>query len=177
MMNISQRGVNKIKKWEALRLEAYQDQGGLWTIGYGHTDGGRGVAPGLTISEAEAEQLLRKDLRDAESAVNNMVDERLTQSQYDALVSFVFNVGSGAFYTSTLRKKVNQDPNQAGIYHEFMRWVNAGGQESSGLVKRRRAEAELYFGEKKKLILISLGVLVVIALSIWYLHREKIIKL
>lgn len=141
-MNISQNGINLLKKHEGLRLTAYRCPAGVWTIGYGHT--GSEVKPAMTISESEAEKLLRADVALAERAVNKHVTSAISQNQFDALVSFAFNVGAGAFKESTLLRIINKDPMSGNIYTEFLRWINAGGSPSPGLRKRREDEANLY---------------------------------
>ena len=112
-----------------------------WTIGDGHT---KGVVKGQKITEEEAEDFLKKDLAAAEKTVNSL-NVQLTQNQFDALVSFVFNLGSGNFLSSTLCKKVKKDPNDSTIRNEFGRWVNSKGKKVPGLVKRSQEESELYF--------------------------------
>lgn len=136
----SQTGINLIKSFEGLRLTAYQDSVGVWTIGYGHTSG---VYAGMTITEAQAEAFLKSDLKTSENAVNSKVTYAIKQHQFDALVSFTFNLGSGNFGSSTLLKKLNQgDIN--GAADEFGKWIYAGGQVLEGLVRRRAAEKELF---------------------------------
>lgn len=142
-MRISENGLRLIKSYESLSLRAYRCPAGVLTIGYGHT---RTVRPGQTITEREADELLRRDIAEAERAVNLTADVRLlTQNQFDALVSLVFNIGSGNYEKSTLRAKVINNPADPAIRTEFGRWVNAGGKQLAGLVKRRAAEADLYF--------------------------------
>lgn len=140
-MKISQSGIDKIKRHEALRLEPYQDEAGKWTIGYGHL-----LLPGEwfdRIDEAKAEELLRQDLAIAEQAIKKLVKVTLNQNQYDALVSFVFNVGVGNFSRSTLLKKINLG-DYAGAVAEFPRWKYAGGKESNILITRRKREQQLF---------------------------------
>jgi lysozyme len=139
-MQISARGIQLIKQHEGLRLEAYVCPAGKWTIGYGHT---RTAARGLKITEEQADALLRQDIAFAELAVRQM-GVQLTQGQYDALVSFVFNVGIGAFRNSTLRQMVIDRKPAAEVAAQFGRWVYAGGRPLPGLVKRRKDEAALY---------------------------------
>ena len=133
-------GLALIKRFEGLRLNSYQDSVGVWTIGYGHT---QNVVKGMTISEAEAENFLRSDSASAVNAVRKLVTVPLDQNQFDALVSFVFNLGAGALAGSTLLRKLN-----AGSYDdaagEFGKWVHAGGKVLPGLVKRREAERQLF---------------------------------
>lgn len=147
-MNISINGVDRIKEHEALRLTKYRDQGGLWTIGYGHLIGPFESFPGA-ITEERALTLLVKDLADAESAVNALVSVAITQEQYDALVSLVFNIGAGNFRKSRLLKRLNAGDVQ-GAAAEFSKWnkVSMGGQlvASAGLSARRAAEAALFQG-------------------------------
>jgi uncharacterized protein (TIGR02594 family) len=142
-MSLSQNGLDMIKGFEGLRLNAYQDSAGVWTIGYGHTGG---VRPGDRITQAQAEQYLRGDVKWAEQAVRDNVKVPLTQGQFDALVSFTFNLGAGALQKSTLLKKLNAG-DYAGAQAEFGKWVHAGGQRLEGLVRRRAEEAAL-FGNK-----------------------------
>lgn len=133
-----------IKAFEGLRLEAYRCAAGVWTIGYGHT---QGVSQGRRITESEAEALLRLDLVTAETAVSQY--GALRQNQFDALVSFAFNVGAGAFRSSTLRRMVVKNPDDAAIYTEILKWkyitVKGVKKVDQGLEKRRIREAELYF--------------------------------
>jgi lysozyme len=137
-MKLSQRGIDLIKHFEGLRLEAYRCPADVPTIGYGHT---QGVKLGDKITEQEAEDLLRKDLATFERGVNRAVYIPITQGQYDALVSFAFNLGMGALLKSTLLRKLNAGSDASG---EFARWVNAGGKRLDGLVRRREAERALF---------------------------------
>lgn len=140
MRKTNKAGVELIKKFEGLRLTAYQDSVGVWTIGYGHT---RTAREGMKITEPEAEALLRDDLADAESDVSRMVSVPLNDNQFAALVSFVFNLGGNNFAFSTLRKMLNK-----GLYEgagkQFARWNKAGGKVLPGLSRRRDAERELF---------------------------------
>lgn len=140
-MRTSNKGIELIKKEEGLMLKAYRCPAGVLTIGYGHT---KGVKSSDVITEQQADTYLREDLRDAEQTViRHRLD--INQNQFDALVSFVFNLGSGNFASSTLLKKVKINSNDPTIATEFRKWVYAGGKVLSGLVKRREAEANLYF--------------------------------
>lgn len=139
-MLISNNGINLIKKFEGLELKAYKDSVGILTIGYGHT---RGVKAGDVITGQQADAFLREDVQVAELAVNTNVKVKLTQGQFDALVSFIFNLGAGNFVKSTLLKKLNTG-DYAGAADEFGKWVNAGGKPLPGLVKRRAAEKEMF---------------------------------
>jgi lysozyme len=140
-MKISPDGLDLIKKHESLMLHAYKCPGDKWTIGYGHT---RTAKKGMVINEKRADQFLVSDLRFSENVVRTLPCT-LSQNQFDALVSFVFNVGSGNFLTSTLRKRIIADPFDPDIARQFKRWVYAKGRKLRGLEKRRAEEAELYF--------------------------------
>lgn len=148
-MRTSDYGIEQIKEHEALRLEWYKDQAGIPTIGYGHV-----IKPNESylydgITEAQATELLRQDLKEAEDAVNRSIDVPLQQNEFDALVSLVFNIGGGAFRSSTVRKRINELSTQEEIEKWWKAWnkVTIGGQKqvSRGLVKRRAAEVEYYF--------------------------------
>lgn len=136
-----------IKKWEGLKLEPYQDAAGYWTIGYGHkiVKGDPYYPEGTVtkISEAEADALLDSDMAKARSAVLTYTKVPLSQNQLDALTSFVFNVGAGAYRDSTLLAKLNAN-DFLGAASEFGRWVHAKGQVLAGLVNRRNDEAGLF---------------------------------
>ena len=140
-MKTSQKGIDFIKRHEALRLNAYLDAVGVWTIGYGHTSTAK---KGMTITEAEAEKLLVDDLKTAEEEINSH-NLPLKQNQFDALVSFVFNVGVGNFRSSTLLKRLKANPNDPDIANQFKKWVYGNGKVLPGLVRRRNEEAKLYF--------------------------------
>lgn len=133
-------GLDLIKRYEGYRATAYICPAGVLTIGYGHT--GAGVRLG-TITEQQAEELLRADLRVAERAVLRLINVPLTDNQYAALVSFVFNLGSGALQRSTLRQKLNRGEYDAAA-QEFHKWIFAGGKRLRGLVRRRAEESELF---------------------------------
>ena len=140
-MDISQNGINLIKNFEGLRLEAYQCSSGVWTIGYGHT--GSDVYKGRKITLNEAETLLKQDLAVHCNNVSSLVKVKLNQNQFDALVSFEFNIGYGAFALSTLLKLLNAG-DYTGAANQFDRWVYAGGKVLAGLEKRRKKEKELF---------------------------------
>lgn len=142
-MKTSDRGVELVKSHEGLSLKAYLCPAGVWTIGYGHT---RTAKKGMEITPKKALDLLLEDLQVAENAVSSMVDVPLTQGQFDALVSFVFNLGAGNFKTSTLRRKLNAG-DYSGASAEFGRWVYSSGRKLGGLVKRRAEERALFDGE------------------------------
>ena len=137
----SEEGLALTRQFEGLKLDAYQDCGGVWTIGYGHT--GPDVTPGRKISEFEAEALLRADVSAAVACVNRVVTEQITQNQFDALVDFCFNAGMRALTTSSLLRYLNQGSFEEAAV-QFGLWVHAGGKVVSGLVKRRAAEAAMF---------------------------------
>lgn len=139
-MRASQKGVDFIKRHEALRLNAYKDAVGVWTIGYGHT---LTAKQGMTITEEEAKILLIQDLKVAEDEINRHLLP-LKQYQFDSLTSLVFNIGVGAFRRSTLLKRLKIDVNHPDIANQFNRWVYGGGKILKGLVKRRKEEVNLY---------------------------------
>ena len=139
-MQVGKKGIELIKEFEGLRFKSYLCPAGVWTIGWGHT---RTAKEGQVITIEQAEKLLIADLRDFESTVNAFVKVDLTQNQFDALVSFAFNVGSGAFRGSTLLKKLNSGDYQ-GASEEFPRWNKADGRVSIGLQKRREKERQLF---------------------------------
>jgi lysozyme len=141
MREINEEGLNLIKSFESLRLNVYDDGVGVKTIGYGHA-----IRPGekfTKITPAQAEALLRSDLHVAESAVGNGVKVPLSDNQYAALVSLVFNIGAGAFSGSTLLRRLNQR-DYAGAANEFLKWNKGGGRVMAGLTRRRTAERELF---------------------------------
>lgn len=144
MRHITTDGINLIKRFEGFSSDVYWDAAGLPTIGYGHL-----LRPGEAemfkngISEEAGVALLIKDVLVAERAVIRLISVPLSNGQFDALVSFTFNLGSGALQRSSLRRKVNREEHDE-VPAEFMRWVWAGGRKLRGLVRRREAEASLY---------------------------------
>ena len=135
-----------IKQFEGLRLEAYLCPAGIWTIGYGHTSD---VSPNSCITIQEADEYLHRDVASVELQLNKL-NLILRQCQWDAIVSFVFNVGIGNFKSSTLLAKIRINPDDNSIIDEFLRWVYANGKVMKGLQKRRLAEMKLYFSDKLK---------------------------
>jgi len=135
-----------IKQFEGLRLEAYLCPAGIWTIGYGHTSG---VSPNSFITIQEADEYLHRDVATIEMQLNKL-NLSLRQCQWDAIVSFVFNVGIGNFKASTLLAKIRINPDDNSIMDEFLRWVYANGKVMRGLQKRRLTEMKLYFSDKLK---------------------------
>lgn len=142
---IGSKGLDLIKRFEGFRAKPYVCQAGVWTIGYGHTNGV--TMDSRPVSREDAEGLLREDLMRVTDGLDGLVPESLTQGQFDALCSFCFNLGVPAFQNSTLRKVIGRNPNDyERIRAEFMRWVHVKGSKSDGLIRRREAEADLYCG-------------------------------
>ena len=143
-MNISGEGISLIKKFEGCELESYQDAVGVWTIGYGHT---KDVKEGMTISKEQADTMLLNELDEYCEHVEKAVVVKLEQCQFDALVSWTFNLGPTNLAASTLLKVLNK-----GEYDEvpaqIKRWNKAGGKVLQGLIRRREAEA-LHFQDKQ----------------------------
>ncbi len=142
----SEAGINFIKAFEGLRLRAYPDPSSgraPWTIGYGTT---KGIRPGMVITKARAEEMLRRDLREIEQVVNDLIKVEITQTMFDALVSFAYNVGVGNLRRSTLLKNLNQGDNQ-GAADQLLRWNRARGRLLPGLTRRRVAERDLFLSE------------------------------
>ncbi|MCG3464035.1 lysozyme [Xenorhabdus bovienii] len=142
-MKISNKGLAFIQQWEGLKLKAYPDPatGGIpWTIGYGHT---KEVKPGQAITEQQAEAFLHDDLIPAYATLERLVKVPLTQGQFDALCSFIFNCGAGNFVRSTLFKKLNAG-DYVGAAAEFPRWNKAAGKVMNGLTRRRASEQQMF---------------------------------
>jgi len=147
-MKTSENGIKFISEHEGLKLTAYRCPANILTIGYGHT--GKDVTPGLTITKERAIELLKSDIAWAEDCVNKNLSN-LNQNQFDALVSFVFNVGSGSFQSSTLLKRAKVNPNDSSIAGEFAKY-NKANQNGAlaplpGLTERRKNESNLYFSK------------------------------
>lgn len=142
-MKTSQKGIDLIKSFEGCRLETYKCSANVNTIGYGTT---KGVVPGMKISLLEAEEMLKIDLVCFERWVEKLIEVELTQNQFDALVSFTYNLGEGALKNSTLRKFLN-DKRYDLVPAQFLRWNKAGGKVLNGLTRRREAEAKMFRGE------------------------------
>lgn len=144
-MQTSDKGIALIKQFEGCKLTAYQDSVGVWTIGYGWTQpvDGKPVRAGMTIKQETAERLLKTGLVSYESDVSRLVKVGLTQGQFDALVSFTYNLGARSLSTSTLLRKLNTG-DYAGAAEEFLRWNKADGKVLNGLTRRREAERALF---------------------------------
>lgn len=141
MMRTSENGLQLIKGSEDVRLRTYVCPAGILTVGWGHT--GIDVRTGMVITLRRADEMLASDVRNSETAINQLVDVPLTQNQFDALASFVFNVGVGNFESSTLLRKLNAK-NYAGAALEFPRWNKSKGKVLAGLTTRRDKERALF---------------------------------
>ena len=139
----SATGLALTKQFEGCVLVAYQDQVGVWTIGYGHT--GTDVKAGLTITDDQASILLAADVAWAVTCVNKSVTSTINQNHFDALVDFVFNLGCASLGQSTLLRMINAG-NFDGAAGQFLRWNKAGGKVVKGLTARRQAEMNLFSG-------------------------------
>ena len=140
-MKTGENGIELIKQFEGCKLTAYLCPAKVLTIGYGHT---HNVKKGQIITQLEADNLLKEDLTTFEKGITTLVRSNINQNQFDALVSFAFNLGLANFKSSTLLKKVNANPNDTTIKNEFSKWNKGGGKILAGLIKRRESEAELF---------------------------------
>lgn len=131
----------KIRSWEGCKLQSYQDAGGVWTIGYGYT---HGIYKGMEWPMAKAEGALWAEIDKCASQIESVVTEPLNDNQMQALISFVYNVGFGAFLRSTLIKKLNQGEPKEVVAAEFLKWDHVAGRVLSGLTERRKYEYDLY---------------------------------
>lgn len=149
---MTEKGIELIKYFEGCKLEAYKCPAGEWTIGIGATyyPDGTHVKQGDKLkSVEEAEELLQKLLQKFENAVDRLVKSKINPYQRDALISLTYNIGEENLRTSTILRKVNNNPDDPTIKDEFVRWVYAKHIFLEGLLKRRKAEANLYFTEWK----------------------------
>ena len=137
-------GLALIKKFEGCELEAYQCSAGVWTIGYGHT---KDVVEGMEITQEQAEQMLVDELHEYESYINKYVTVALSQNQFDALVSWVYNLGPANLSASTMLKVLNSGEYED-VPAQMKRWNKAGGKVLEGLIRRREAEACLFVGKE-----------------------------
>jgi lysozyme len=141
---VSPAGYEMTRTFEGFMPFAYADVGGKQTIGFGHL-----IKPGETFAQpllpADADAMLHRDMRSAERSVNEVVEVELRQGQFDSLADFTFNLGAGSLKGSTLLKCVNADKNSQ-VPGEFMKWVNVNKKPNDGLIRRRKAEADLYVG-------------------------------
>ena len=143
-MNTSAEGIALIKKFEGCELKAYQCSAGVWTIGYGHT---KDVVEGMEITQEQAEQMLVDELHEYESYINKYVTVALSQNQFDALVSWVYNLGPANLSASTMLKVLNSGEYED-VPAQMKRWNKAGGKVLEGLIRRREAEACLFVGKE-----------------------------
>jgi lysozyme len=147
-MKIDKKGYDLIKEFEGLSLKPYKCSAGVPTIGYGSTyyeNGTRVQMSDAPITKQRAEQLLQHTADRVASKVANLIKKPVTQNQFNALVSFAFNLGVRALQNSTLLRLVNINPNDANIAKEFLKWNKAGGKVVQGLTNRRIKESALYF--------------------------------
>lgn len=145
-MQLSETIKQKIRSWEGCSYRAYRCPSGVLTIGYGHT--GKDVKPDSIISREEAERLFETDIQRFADGVGKIIGGvKLRQCQFDAIVSLAYNIGTVALAGSTLLKIVRENPDNPVIAGQFRRWIYGGGRILPGLVKRRQAEADHYFGK------------------------------
>lgn len=143
-MTTSEQGRDLIKQSEGLRLKAYRCPAGVPTIGWGHTEG---VKMGMRITQEQAERLLTQDLQPVERLLNKM-GVQFRQGQFDALASWIFNLGTGRFVGSTLCKRIQAGAEDAVVASEIVKWIYSGGRPLSGLMTRRVREANMYLGRE-----------------------------
>ena len=146
-MKLDNNGYKLIQKFEGLKLSAYQDSVGIWTIGYGNItyEDGAKVKKGDKVSQERADQLFRWFADRFASQVDTAILVPVSQNQFNAVTSFAYNVGIGALRSSTLLKKLNRCATDPTIKDEFAKWNKAGGRVIQGLVNRRAEEAKIYF--------------------------------
>lgn len=143
-MKISQKGIDLIKKFEGCRLKAYKDSVGVWTIGWGNTSHAKA---GMAITQQQAETFLKEDIVPVERVLNGM-GVNFTQNQFDALCSWIFNLGTANFNSSTMRKYIIAKKGDVEITDQLIKWHNAGGKPLTGLKRRRVAEANMFLGRE-----------------------------
>lgn len=142
-MTTSQKGIDLIKEFEGCVLKAYKCPAGVWTIGYGTT---QGINPNMVITQAQAETFLKRDIKPVERFLNGMCIN-YTQGQFDALISWIYNLGIGSFKSSTMYKYIVAKRKDVEITDQMVRWVNSGGKPLLGLKRRRVAEANMFLGK------------------------------
>lgn len=143
LMKISQKGIDLIKKFEGCKLQAYLCPAGVWTIGWGNTSHAKAS---MSITQQQAETFLKDDIKPIETLLNGM-GINYTQNQFDALVSWIFNLGQGNFKSSTMYKYIVARKTDLEITDQMIKWVNAGGKPLLGLKKRRAEEANMFLGK------------------------------
>ena len=144
LMKISQKGIDLIKKFEGCRLKAYKDSVGVWTIGWGNTSHAKA---GMAITQQQAETFLKEDIVPVERVLNGM-GVNFTQNQFDALCSWIFNLGTANFNSSTMRKYIIAKKGDVEITDQLIKWHNADGKPLTGLKRRRVAEANMFLGRE-----------------------------
>lgn len=144
LMKISQKGIDLIKKFEGCRLKAYKDSVGVWTIGWGNTSHAKA---GMAITQQQAETFLKEDIVPVERVLNGM-GVNFTQNQFDALCSWIFNLGTANFNSSAMRKYIIAKKGDVEITDQLIKWHNAGGKPLTGLKRRRVAEANMFLGKE-----------------------------
>lgn len=137
----SKNAIDLIKKFEGCKLEAYEDLGGVWTIGWGTT--GPGIVEGLKISQNTADAMLVGHVREIGLSLTDLVGRDLNQNHFDSLTCFAYNLGMPALRKSTLLKKVKAK-DLKGAAEEFLKWDHVGGRQVAGLTRRREAEQKLF---------------------------------
>lgn len=140
-MKASSTALNHIKKYEGCQMESYEDSNGRWAVGYGQT--GPQITKGLRITQLEADAFLRNHVERVQEDISRLVKVKLTQNQFDALVGLVYNIGLGAFSSSTLLKKINGDKMEEAA-QEILKWTHSQGKELPGLKNRRQDEYYLF---------------------------------
>ena len=139
--------LNIIKKFEGLELTSYPDTGGIWTIGYGNTinkDTGQAIKPGDKIDLETAERWLKMDVAERENKIKGLINVPVTENMKAAMVSLAYNIGTGAFGSSTLLRLLNQGADKKLVADQFLRWNKVQGKEVKGLTNRRKLERELF---------------------------------
>ena len=159
-MRTSPEGLALIRTFEGCVLKAYKCPAGVWTIGYGHT---RGVGPGQKITDQEAIRLLDEDVRLIENRLNSKFPGQLEQRQFDALVSFIFNLGWTKFSKSTLCHRIENRASDSLVCEQLLRWVFVGNRRTVGLMKRRVAEANLWIGRRAYQVVIKNNIAGIVA--------------
>jgi GH24 family phage-related lysozyme (muramidase) len=163
MRKISSSGILWLQGHEGLRLSAYQDQGGTWTIGFGHT---LGVYPGMKISRDQATKFLASDLTSAENDLSRSLDpgayNGLNQNQVDSLISFIYNVGGPSFKASTMARYINGKESTEVVANEFLRWNKVAGEVNQGIINRRIKEKAKYLEQSSNYVFILVSLLLLI---------------
>ena len=146
-MKVNKLGIDMMHHFEGCRLQAYQCSAKVWTIGWGNTyyQDKKPVKQGDKVTQDQADELFEMIMNEFAIEVRNALTKEVNENQFSALVCFAYNVGIGNLKKSTLLRKVNVNPDDETIAEEFAKWNKAGGKVLNGLVRRRKAEADLYF--------------------------------